>query len=61
VDLKENKNEARDLIEKITDNQTHEYASEQEKYEDKNGKSSRAVMWFLVLSLLAYFIYKFIF
>jgi hypothetical protein len=61
VDLKENKNEAGDLTEKNTDNQTHDYASEQEKYEDKNGKSNRAVMWLLVLSLLAYFIYKFIF
>jgi hypothetical protein len=60
VDLKENKNGARDLTEKNTDNQTHEYASEQEKYEDKNGKYNRAVMWFLVLSLLAYFVYKFI-
>ena len=61
MDLKEHKNEARDLTEKNTDNQTHEYASEQEKYENKNEKSSRAVMWLLVLSLLAYFIYKFIF
>ena len=61
MDLKENKNEARDLTGKNTDNQTHENAGEQEKSEDKNQKTNRAVMWFLVLSLLAYFIYKFIF
>ena len=36
MDLKENKNEARDLTGKNTDNQTHENAGEQEKSEDKN-------------------------
>jgi hypothetical protein len=60
MDLVENKNGVRDSAGKNTDNQTPENANEQEKREDKNGKSSRAVMWFLVLLLLVYFVYKFI-
>ena len=61
MDLITSKNGVRDLAGKNTGNQTPEYAGEQEKYEDKNGKSNRVVMWLLVLLLLAYLIYKFIF
>ena len=61
VDFEENKNGVGDLTGKNTDNQLPEYAGEQEKNEGKNEKSSRVVMWFLVLSLLTYLIYKFLF
>jgi hypothetical protein len=61
VDLEENKNGVRDLNGNNSGNETPEYAGEQEKHERENEKSNRVVMWLLVLSLLIYFIYKFIF